>query len=96
MVTNMEKWSEIRRRVLVENESKRSVCREYDIHWDTLAKILEHPQPPGYQQARARVKRRIGPFVGIIQEILKHDQTVHHKQRHTKRRIFERLGSEYG
>ncbi len=96
MVTNMEQWSEIRRRVLVENESKRSVCLEYDLHWDTLTKILEHPEPPGYRQAQPRVKRKIGPFVGIIEEILKHDQTVHRKQRHTKRRILDRLRTEYG
>ena len=48
MVTDMNTWTEIRRRVLAEDESKRSVCRDYDIHWDTLAKILEHSEPPGY------------------------------------------------
>jgi hypothetical protein len=33
---NMEKWAQIRRRVMVDGRSKRSVCREFDIHWDTL------------------------------------------------------------
>jgi hypothetical protein len=32
MLTDMENWAEIRRRVLVEHQSKRSVCREFDIH----------------------------------------------------------------
>ena len=41
--TDMEKWAEIRRRVLVDGQSKRSVCREFDIHWDTLQKILGQP-----------------------------------------------------
>jgi len=76
MVTDMNTWAEIRRRVLVEHESKRSVCLEYGIHWDTLTKILEHPEPPGYQQAKRRAKRKIGPFVGIIEEILTRDRTV--------------------
>jgi transposase len=87
----MEEWSEIRRRVLVEGLSKRAACREYGLHWHTLQKMLEHSEPPGYRVAQPRVKRKIGPFLGLIEEILKQDQTVHRKQRHTKQRIFDRL-----
>jgi len=93
--TNMEKWSEIRRLVLVEGKSKRSVCRQFEIHWDTLAKILEHAEPPGYRQGKPRRKRKIGPYLEIIEEILKQDQSVHRKQRHTKHRIFQRLRDEH-
>jgi transposase len=93
--TDMEKWAEIRRLVWVERRSKRSVCREFNIHWDTLQKILEHADPPGYRQAQPRAKRKIGPFLGVIDEILKGDKKVHRKQRHTARRIFERLRHEY-
>ena len=50
---DMEMWTDIRRRVLVNKESKRSVCRLYKIHWDTLEKILAHSEPPGYP----RIKR---------------------------------------
>lgn len=32
----MEKWIEIRRRVLNGELSKRAVCVAYDIHWETL------------------------------------------------------------
>jgi transposase len=92
----MEKWAEIRRLVKVEKRSKRSVLREFNIHWDTLAKILEHTEPPGYRQARPRAKRKIGPFLEIIDEILEGDKTVHRKQHHTARRIFDRLKDEYG
>jgi transposase len=92
----MDKWTEIRRRVLVDGQSKRSVCQEFDIHWDTLTKILGHSEPPGYRQDQPRHKPRIGPFLGVIEEILRQDQKVHRKQRHTKRRIFDRLRHEYG
>ena len=92
----MEKWAEIRRLIKVEKRSKRSVCREFNIHWDTLVKILEHTEPPGYRQAQPRAKRKIGPFLEIIDEILKGDKTVHRKQHHTARRIFDRLKHEYG
>ena len=96
MYTNMENWTEIRRRVLVDGSSKRSVCREFQVHWDTLAKILGNSEPPGYRQSQPREKRKIGPFLGVIEEILKQDQHTHRKQRHTKRRIFDRLRAEYG
>ncbi len=41
-------------------------------------------------------KPKIGPYLGIIEEILRLGQNVHRKQRHTKCRIFERLRGEYG
>ena len=96
MFTDMEKWAEIRRLVWVEDRSKRSVCREFNIHWSTLQKILGHTEPPGYRQAQPRAKRKIGPFLGVIDEILESDKKVHRQQRHTARRIFERLRHEYG
>jgi len=92
----MDKWAEIRRLVFVEGVSKRSVCRQFEIHWDTLNKILEHSEPPGYRLGRPRAKRKIGPYLDIIDQILRDDKGVHRKQRHTKRRIFERLRDEHG
>jgi len=94
--TDMDKWAEIRRLVFVEGKSKRSVCRQFGIHWDTLSKILEHSEPPGYRLSEPRRKRKIGPYLGVIEEILRLDEDVHRKQRHTKKRIFERLRKEYG
>ena len=41
--TDMEQWSEIRRKVLVEGVSKRQICREYGVGWGTLEKMLELP-----------------------------------------------------
>jgi transposase len=92
----MEQWSEIRRRVLVEGLSKRAACREYGLHWRTLQKMLEHSEPPGYRAAQPRARPKIGRFLGLIEEILKQDQAAPRKQRHTKRRIFERLRAEHG
>jgi hypothetical protein len=45
--TDMELWTEIRRRRLVEGVSKRELCREYRLGWRTLEKILGHSEPPG-------------------------------------------------
>jgi len=91
----MEKWVEIRRKVLANEASKRAICREYGIHWDTLQRILRYAEPPEYEQKGPRKKPKIGEFVPIIQEILKSDQQVHRKQRHTAKRIFERLQAEH-
>jgi transposase len=93
--TDMENWAEIRRRVLVDGQSKRSVCREFDIHWDTLQKILSHSEPPGYRRAAARPKPKLEPFLPVIHQILEADKKAPRKQRHTARRIFERLRDEH-
>jgi transposase len=90
----MEQWSEIRRRVLVEGLSRRAACREYGLHWHTLTKMLENSEPPGYRTAQPRARRKIGPFLAVIEEILKRDQTAPRKQRHTKQRILDRLKAE--
>ena len=93
--TDMEIWVEVRRRVLTGELSKRAACREYEIHWQTLEKILSHSEPPGYQKTKPRPSI-VDPFLPIIEEILKSDRQVHRKQHHTARRIFERLRDEHG
>ena len=47
----MDQWTEIRRRALVDGLSMRQLQREFHLHWKTLRKILDHPEPPGYRQA---------------------------------------------
>src|SRR5262249_20795883 len=92
----MENWAGIRRRVLVDGLSKRAACREYDIHWDTLQKVLDHPEPPGYRRAAPRPRPKLDPFLPVIHRILEGDKKAPRKQRHTARRIFERLRDEHG
>ena len=92
----MELWAEVRRRVLVEGASKRSVCREYRLGWWTLEKILANPEPPGYRLAAPRGKPKVGEFLGVIDEILETDRTAPPKQKHTSKKIFERLRDECG
>ncbi len=93
--TDMEQWAEIRRRVLNGEISKRGDCAEYEIHWNTLKKILTHTEPPGYRLTKTRVLK-IDPFLPTIIEYLESDKKTHRKQRHTTRKIFERLQKEHG
>jgi transposase len=92
----MDRWTEIRKKILVEGVSKRQVMEEEGIHWETLKKILSHSQPPGYRMYKERPQLKIGPFLIRIQQILQDDKHVHKKQRHTAKRIFERLRDEDG
>jgi transposase len=92
----MEMWNEVRHRVLVEGASKRSMRREYRIGSETLAKILANPEPPGYRLSAPRPRPKVGEFLAVIDEILVADRTAPAKQRHTSKRIFERLRDEHG
>jgi len=98
MYTDMEMWRDIRGKVVVEGVSKREICRSYGIHFKTLQKILSHSEPPGYRMKEARSKPKIGPFISIIEQIVSDDRhpDVPKKQRHTAKRIFERLRDEHG
>src|ERR1039457_1626122 len=76
MYRNMEDWTEIRRKVLVEGVSKRQILRDTKLHWLTLKKILEHSQPPGYRQQKPRPRKKLGAFLERIKQILKEDQAM--------------------
>ena len=96
MITDMDTWTNIRRDVLAGGMSRRAACKKYNLNFRTIQKILSQADPPGYQQQASRNKPMIGPFLPIIHEILEADKKVHKKQRHTGKRIFDRLCSEHG
>ena len=96
MYTDMEHWAEIRRRVLVEGMSKRQACLHYRVNWKTLQKILTHEEPPGYRRVKPPRRPTIEPVLPIIRQILDDDRAAPKKQRHTAKRIWERLRAEHG
>jgi hypothetical protein len=94
--THMETWTEIRRRVLTGEISKRQACREYDIHWQTLQKILRQTEPAPFRLRRPRPRPKLDPFLPTIHQILDADRSMPPKQRHTAERIYQRLRDEFG
>src|SRR4051812_20185800 len=94
--TDMDKWTEIRRRALVDGQSMRQLQEEFHLHWKTLRKILDHPEPPGYRRQRPRPKPKLGPLLPALHQILEDDRKAPSKQRHTAERVFERLRDEHG
>jgi transposase len=92
--TAMEWWTKIRLEVLRGETSKRAILRRENIHWETLKKILQYPEPPGYRSKKPRHKPKLGPYLERIVQIIEDDKAVSKKQRHTSKRIYERLKAE--
>jgi len=91
MYTDMEWWTKIRLEVLRGESSKREILRREGVHWKTLAKILKYPEPPGYRMKRSRPKPKIGAYLEQIAQIIESDKSQPKKQRHTAKRIYERI-----
>jgi transposase len=88
----MDRWTRIRLEVLRGESKKREILRREGIHWETLKKILAHSEPPGYRLKEPRSKPKIGPYLERIAQIIEEDKALPKKQRHTAKRIYERLG----
>lgn len=92
----VELYAKVRRAVLVEGKSRREAAAFYGIHRNTVTKMLQYAEPPGYRRAAPRISEKLGPFTAIINRILAEDRTAPRKQRHTCKRLFERLRDEHG
>ena len=86
----------VRRAVMVEGMSIREASRVFGLHRDTVRKMLAYSVPPGYRRQTAPRKPKLESFTGVIDRILEDDHHAPRKQRHTAKRIFERLRDEYG
>ena len=86
----------VRRAVMVEGMSIRETARTFGLHRDTVRKMLAYSIPPGYRRQTPPKRPKLEPFTGVIDRILKDDLARPRKQRHTAKRIFERLRDEYG
>jgi transposase len=89
--TAMDWWTKIRLEVLREESSKREILRREGIAWETLKKILQHSEPPGYRLKEPRPKPKMGPYLERIAQIIEEDKALPKKQRHTAKRIYDRI-----
>ena len=92
----MEIYGRVRRAVRVEGRSQRAVVREFGLSRETVRKMLQYAVPPCYQRLQPVKRPKLGPWVGVIDAILEDDKQRPAKQRHTAKRIFERLKEEHG
>jgi transposase len=72
----------------------RALARKYDVHRRTVRQAIESPVPP-----ERKIPARPAPVreavAGWIDEMLREDLAAPRKQRHTARRVFERLADEH-
>ncbi len=87
----MNWWTRLRLEVSRGERKKREILRREGISWDTLKKILAHPEPPGYRLKEPCPNPKIGAYLGRIAQIVEEDKVLPKKQRHTGKRIYERL-----
>ena len=92
----MELYQRVRRACHVEGMSIREAARVFGLHRDTVRKMLMFSLPPGYRRSGPAARPRLDPYTGVIDWILKEDETRPRKQRHTAKRILERLRGEHG
>ena len=92
----MELYAAVRRSVYVEGLSERAAARRFGLARETVRKMLRYRRPPGYRRAQPIRRPKLDAFTGIIDQILREDQCRPKKQRHTAKRIGERLRAEYG
>ena len=95
MFRTMEQWNAIRQRVLRDGVSIRQIQRETGLHYETVKKILASSSPPEFSCGK-RAKPKLGAYEERIAAILQAEKAEHipKKQRHTAKRIFERLREE--
>lgn len=93
---SVDLYSRVRRACHVEGMNKSAAGRLFGIDRKTVAKILQHSVPPGYRRAAPPPRPKLDPFIAIIDQILEEDKARIKKQRHTAKRIFERLRDEHG
>ncbi len=92
----IEDWTAIRWLHFRENRSVRWISKEFGISRKTVAKYLAEPDLPRYKLQQPRARPLSDTWRARIEQILESDKTAPKKQRHTARRIFDRLVEEAG
>ena len=92
----VEVYAAVRRFVYAEGKSRREAARVFGLSRETVSKMCRYSMPPGYRRESPANKPKLGPFIPVIEAILETDRAAPVKQRHTAKRIFERLRDEHG
>lgn len=91
----MELFEQIRKARDAEHLGIRALERRFGVHRRTVRQALASAVPPPRRQPD-RVSPALGPWTRIIDDWLAADKTAPRKQRHTARRIWQRLVEEHG
>lgn len=94
--SRVEVFEVIRRDHRLEGLSIRELATRHGVHRRTVRQALVSAVPPPRKQYRPRSRPAIGPYAAIIDGWLLADRSAPRKQRHTARRIWQRLVAEHG
>jgi transposase len=76
--------------------SERAAARHFGISRESVRKMLSFSVPPGYRRSAPVRRPKLDGFTEIIDQWLRDDLGQRAKQRHTAKRVFERLRDEHG
>jgi transposase len=76
--------------------SQREASRHFGISRDTVRKMMAYSAPLGYRRQAPVRRPKLDAFIAVIDRWLDEDRTVPRKQRHTAKRVFDRLRDEQG
>ena len=94
--SRVELFEQIRKDRRVEGSSIRELAGRHQVHRRTVRQALDSAVPPPRKSYRQRPRPAIDAYAPVIDGWLEADKDVPRKQRHTARRIWQRLVAEHG
>ena len=91
----METFEQIRRDRDREGLSIRALAERHGVHRRAVRQALASPLPPVKRTPVSRPAPKLGPYRELIDSWLERDRDAPRKQRHTAKRIWERLRDEH-
>jgi transposase len=92
----VEQFEQIRRDHAREGLSIRALAKRHGVHRRAVRQALASPVPPPKRRPEYRPAPKLGPYRVLIDEWLAADLRAPRKQRHTARRVWQRLRAEHG
>ena len=96
MGSRVELFEQIRRDHEFEGLSIHALARRHGVHRRTVRQALASPLPPPRKRPEGRSAPKLGAWRELIDAWLEADREAPRKQRHTAKRIHERLRDEHG
>jgi transposase len=83
-------------RLACANGMSRAAAKHFNMSRDTVRKMLSFSTPPGYRRQSVSAAPEAGRVCGDHRSWLEGDRGVPRKQRHTAKRVFDRLRTSMG
>jgi len=96
MGSRMELFEQIRRDRDREGLSTRALAVKHGVHRRAVRQALASPVPPVKRPPEHRPSPKLGAYHALIDGWLEADRDAPRKQRHTDRRVWQRLVEEHG